>query len=111
MSPQDGPNRRRFPRHACQLGVRYRHALGEHTATALDLTTHGCRLHVGEDLARGTALTLAFDRPLADGVRELTVEVTGVVAWCRSDAFSREVGVRFDEEAVGLSEIIQALNR
>lgn len=108
-SSEDAPNRRRFPRRACQLAVRYRHAGGRRDATVLDLTTHGCRLHVEEDLARGTELTLEFERPLFDGARELTLEASGSVAWFRIDAGTREAGIRFDREVTELRAILAAL--
>ena len=70
-------NRRLTARKACLLTVRYRTAKDWHPATCMDLSRDGCRLRLGEDLARGSAVTLLFEAPLADGARSPSVEVSG----------------------------------
>src|SRR5262245_28167863 len=53
-------NRRVTARKACLLTVRYRSVGDWHPATAMDLSPHGCRLRVGEDLPRGKGVHVAF---------------------------------------------------
>jgi hypothetical protein len=102
------PNRRRFPRRACQLGVRYRSGQEWLAAVALDLTPRGCRLGVGAAIELGARVTLEFARPLSDGVHDLTVEVEGVVCWCRFDGTSHQAGIEFDGEPAGLEDVLRA---
>ena len=72
-------NRRVTARLACQLTVRYRLDKQWHPATAMNLSPHGCRLRLGEDLERGAAVTLAFEAPLRDGAKALFLEMKGTV--------------------------------
>src|SRR5947209_2142952 len=54
-------NRRLASRTACRLTARYRTGKEWRGATAMDLSTRGCRLRVGEDLDRGGTVSVAFE--------------------------------------------------
>lgn len=100
-------NRRLTARRACKLTVRYRSKEGWHPATAMDLSQKGCRLRLGEDLARGTALTVAFETPEGDkGGAPLEVEVEGAVIWSRREGLSHQAGIHFEEAPPTLSAIL-----
>jgi hypothetical protein len=102
-------NRRLTSRTACRLTVRYR-ARGEwRPATALDLSREGCRLRLGEDLARGSGLTMLFEAPLRDGAQALSVEVPGHVIWCRLEGLSHQAGVRFGNSPDELNDILNSI--
>ena len=102
-------NRRLTARHACQLTVRYRSGKDWHPATAMDLAQSGCRLRLGEDLARGTRVTVLFELPLRNGSKALSVEVTGSVIWSRIEGISRQAGVQFRSAPDELQELIASL--
>jgi hypothetical protein len=104
-------NRRLAPRLACQLVVRYRTDGAERPATAVDLSNRGCRLRVGQDLARGTPLTVFLDRrrDAPEGGGPAEVAVTGRVVWCRSEGLSHQVGVAFSAEPAGLQAILESV--
>jgi hypothetical protein len=104
-----GGNRRITARKACRLTVRYKFKSEWHPATAMDLSPSGCRLRVGEDLPRGTHLSVLFETPLRDGARALSVEVPGLVTWARLEGLSYQAGVHFDVAPVELQEILSAL--
>jgi hypothetical protein len=104
-----GGNRRITARKACRLTVRYKSKSEWHPATAMDLSPNGCRLRVGEDLPRGTHLSVLFEAPLRDGARALSVEVPGVVTWARLEGLSYQAGVHFDVAPVELEEVLAAL--
>jgi hypothetical protein len=101
-------NRRLTARRACKLTVRYRGGDdGWHPATAMDLSHKGCRLRLGEDLARGKALTVAFETPEGDkGVAPIEVEVGGAVIWSRREGLSYQAGIHFEEAPPALSTIL-----
>ena len=100
-------NRRLTARRACKLTVRYRAVDGWHPATAMDLSHKGCRLRLGEDLARGTALTVAFETPEGDkGGAPIEVEVEGAVIWSRREGLSHQAGIHFAEPPPALSAIL-----
>lgn len=102
-------NRRITSRKACLLVVRYRVENKWHPATAMDISPHGCRLRVGEDLPKGKEMTVAFEAPLRDGAQAAAVEVPGSVQWSRFEGLSYQAGVHFAGSPDGLIEILEAL--
>lgn len=102
-------NRRSTARLACLLGVRYRHEGGWHPAMVLDLSERGCRLRLGEELKRGAAVTVVFERPLDDGAPALQVEAAGKVTWARLEGLSYQAGIHFLAEATEVPAILAAL--
>jgi hypothetical protein len=102
-------NRRLTARHACHFTARYR--LGEdwHPATAMDLSLRGCRLRLGEDLARGAAVSVALEAPRASEGRAAEVEVAGLVIWSRREGLSYQVGIHFDEAPASLEQILNTV--
>jgi PilZ domain len=102
-------NRRLTARKACLLSVRYRTAGGWHPATALDLSVGGCRLRLGEDLAPGTSVEVAFETAPQDGVARTAAEVDGAVSWCHVDGLSRSAGIRFDGPTPALEDLLAAI--
>jgi hypothetical protein len=105
--PSEDGDRRSSTRRACILQVRYRgQAGGWHPATAVDLSTTGCRLRVGEDLPGGASLRVAFTGPPADGAQGPEVEASGTVMWCRLEGLSHQAGVHFSEERSELQRLL-----
>jgi len=102
-------NRRLTARRACHLIVRYRSSRDWHPASVLDLSLKGCRLRVGEDLPRGSAIHVAFESPLRDGATTLEVEVLGTVIWSRREGLSHQAGIHFGEVPASLEEILEVL--
>lgn len=102
-------NRRITSRRACLLVVRYKAESDWRPATAMDISPHGCRLRVGEDLPKGKKMTVAFEAPLRDGARAAAVEVPGSVQWSRLEGLSYQAGVHFAGSPDGLIEILEAL--
>jgi hypothetical protein len=102
-------NRRITSRKACRLVVRYRTQSEWRPATAMDLSPHGCRLRVGEDLPKAKDVVVAFETPLRDGVQASAVEVPGSVQWCRLEGLSYQAGIHFAGCPDGLLEILAAL--
>jgi len=94
---------------ACQLTVRYRAGKQWHPATAMNLSSHGCRLRLGEDLPRGSEVALSFEAPLKDGAEGLSLEISGNVIWCRHEGLSFQAGIQFSGESDALREILTAL--
>jgi hypothetical protein len=103
-------NRRITARKACLLTVRYRVEGDWRPATAMDLSPYGCRLRVGEDIARGATITVSFEAPIQDGARSPSVEVPGLAIWARLEGLSHQVGVHFEDSPMGLLEILSALS-
>jgi hypothetical protein len=103
-------NRRLTARKACLLTVRYRSADDWHPATCMDLSREGCRLRLGEDLARGSAVNLMFEAPLADGARAMAVEVSGTITWTRPEGLSYQVGVHFAPASNAIGDIVNAIS-
>jgi PilZ domain len=103
-------NRRLTARKACLLTVRYRYRDDWHPTTAMDLSPHGCRLRVGEDLPRGQEVTVAFEAPLKDGARVAAVEVNGLVMWSRLEGLSYQAGLHFETAPDDLLEVLGALS-
>ncbi|HEY7412696.1 MAG TPA: PilZ domain-containing protein [Vicinamibacteria bacterium] len=102
-------NRRLSARRACRLTVRYKAEGGWHPATAMDLSQKGCRLRVGEDLARGGDLTVAFEAPISDQQTAIEVAVPGTVIWSRREGLSYQAGVLFSTVPDALNEILGSL--
>jgi len=103
------PNRRVTARRACRLTVRYGATDDWHPATAMDLSNRGCRLRVGESLARGRRLLVLFEVPLRDGARMPSVEVRADVIWSRVEGISHQVGLAFDDSPPAIAEVLAAL--
>lgn len=101
-----GPNRRVISRKACLLTVMYRTRDSWHPATAMDLSQNGCRLRLGEDLARATKLTVLLESPELEGIRPVHVEVAGNVIWSRLEGLSYQVGIHFTNSPWELEVIV-----
>ena len=103
-------NRRVTVRLACQLTVRYRADKQWHPATVVNLSAHGCRLRLGEDLPRGAGVELSFEAPLKDGAHGLFLDMKGTVIWCRYEGLSLQAGIQFvGTPPDSLREILDAL--
>jgi hypothetical protein len=107
--PPPRVNRRLTARHACHLTVSYRMGKQWHPAMAMDLSPSGCRLRLGEDLPRGTVVSVLFEAPLKDGSRSLAAEVAGTVTWCRLEGLSHQAGVQFGAVPSELQDLLGAL--
>jgi hypothetical protein len=103
--PTPRSNRRLTARRACKLTVKYRSGEGWHPATAMDLSHKGCRLRLGEDLARGGEVTVVFETPDASGAG-LEVEIPGQVIWSRREGLSHQAGIHFADPPPALSTIL-----
>jgi hypothetical protein len=103
--PTPRSNRRLTARRACKLTVKYRSGEGWHPATAMDLSHKGCRLRLGEDLARGGEVTVVFETPDAGGAG-LEVAVPGQVIWSRREGLSHQAGIHFADPPSALSTIL-----
>jgi hypothetical protein len=103
-SPDDGIDRRSSTRRACLLVARYRVGTGWHPATLVDLSARGCRLRIGEDLARGAAVRVELSPRGASA----PVDLTGSVIWCRLEGLSHQVGVHFDDPPDDLASLLDA---
>jgi len=97
-------NRRLASRTACRLTARYRTGKEWRGATAMDLSTRGCRLRVGEDLDRGGTVSVAFE-----GEGAPPVEVTGQGIWCRAEGLSYQAGIHFAAAPDALEAILNAI--
>jgi hypothetical protein len=106
--PRD-TNRRLTARVVCQLTVLYRAGRDWHPATAMDLSRAGCRVRLGEDLERGTSVTVRVDHPGKEGAPGLSAEVAGTVIWSRFEGLSHQAGVHFDGDSPALLEILSSL--
>ncbi len=102
-------NRRISARRACLLTVRYRAQKAWHPATALDLSADGCRLRLGEDLPRGSSVSVLFEAPLRDGATALSAEAAGIVTWSRLEGLSHSVGIQFSAAPSALYELIESI--
>jgi hypothetical protein len=81
-----------------------------HPATAINLSTSGCRLRLGESLPHGAALTVIFERPLADGATGVAAEAQGTVTWSRLEGLSYTAGIRFtDAPLPALDDLLVAI--
>src|SRR5260221_11086084 len=75
----------------------------------MDISPHGCRLRVGEDLGTGAKVTVLFEAPLRDGAQAAAMEVPGSVQWSRLEGLSHQAGVPFAACPDGLTDILAAL--
>ncbi len=102
-------NRRLSARVACRLVLSYNNS-GDtwHPATGMDLSRNGCRLRLGEDLGRESAVRVRIEHPGPDG-QLLRADVDGTVIWSRFEGLSYQVGIHFKDENETLQEIIQGL--
>jgi hypothetical protein len=99
-------NRRLTARITCHLNVSYRTVKDWHPALAMDLSPHGCRLRLGEDLDRGRAVSVRLSGP-SDMHR--AVEVRGAIIWSRMEGLSYQCGVQFSEQPGGLLAVVEDL--
>lgn len=102
-------NRRLYARHACHFTVRYKVGKDWHPATAMDLSGRGCRLRLGEDLARNLPVKVAFESPPIEGGGTLEVEVAGHVIWSRREGLSYQAGIHFSETPDSLDRILSTV--
>lgn len=109
-APARRANRRLTARVACHLTVSYRTAKDWHPATAMDLSRRGCRLRLGESLARAAAVTVRLEAPAGQGRPGPTVDVPGAVIWSRPEGLSHQAGILFKTEPVGLDELLSSLD-
>jgi hypothetical protein len=104
------PNRRLGSRRACLLTVRYKTAKDWHPATVVNISLQGCRLRLGQELERGSAISVQFDAPLTDGATALHAEVEGTVSWSRPEGLSFQVGIQFEAGADGLRGLLDSFD-
>jgi hypothetical protein len=102
-SPSDGIDRRASTRRACRVGARYRVASGWHPATLVDLSARGCRLRIGEDLARNVDVKVQLSPSVGT-----PVELSGTVVWCRLEGLSHQAGVHFQDPPPDLMDLLDA---
>ena len=110
MSESPAPrrtNRRLTARTACQLTVRYQATGVWRPATAMDLSRHGCRLRLGEDLGRHATVSVSFES--TSGTVTLSVLVRGKVIWSRFEGLSYQAGVQFADVPAALEQILAAV--
>ena len=104
-------NRRLTARRACHLQAAYRPADGVwHPATAMDVSPRGCRLRVGQELARGGSLAVRFTAPAGLGITPRQVEVPAEVIWARLEWLSFQAGLHFPVERAELAELLADLS-
>jgi PilZ domain len=106
-----GVNRRLTARVTCQLQAAYRGGVGAwHPATAMDLSRRGCRLRLGEELARGSHASVRFSHvsPNGGGV-VVSAEVGGAVMWSRLEGLSYQAGIHFPDDSQSLLELLGTL--
>jgi hypothetical protein len=101
-------NRRVSARVACRLSVSYSNGSEWHPATSMDLSNAGCRLRLGEDLGRGSSVSVRIESP-EPGHAPMRAELTGKVIWSRLEGLSYQVGIQFDGEDPALYEILGRL--
>jgi hypothetical protein len=91
-------NRRLAARRTCQLLASYQVKGHSHPATAMDLSRRGCRLRLGEQLARGTRVGVVLECASPDGGTAMRLEAEGAVVWSRLEGLSYQCGIHFLEE-------------
>ena len=99
MSPpgKTSGNRRLTARWACRVSASYQVKDQWHPTTAMDLSRLGCRLRLGEALARGTSVNVRLEC-VEKGPSEAEprrVEVAGKVVWSRLEGLSYQCGIHF----------------
>ena len=98
-SPSPRGNRRLVVRFACHLTARYQIKDQWHPATVIDLSRRGCRLRVGEHLARDAKVRVSFACQQAAEGKPHKLDAQGVVIWSRLEGLSYQCGIHFDQEA------------
>lgn len=91
------------------MTVRYRNKKDWRPATAMDISSVGCRLRLGEDLPTGTELLVTLERPGGEGSAPVSVEVGGVVMWSRLEGLSHQAGIQFRGQPRELDDVLRAL--
>lgn len=93
----------------CQLVVSY-HAGGQwHPATGMDLSNTGCRVRLGQNLERGSALRVRIDQHVP-GAPDVRAEVEGVLVWSRLEGLSYQAGIQFTSDDENLHRLLASLN-
>jgi hypothetical protein len=73
----------------------------------MDVSRLGCRLRLGEALARGAAVNVRLecaDKTTPDG-KPRRVEIAGRVVWSRLEGLSYQCGIHFLEEADEIEQL------
>jgi hypothetical protein len=91
-------NRRLAARRACHLVASYQVKGHSHPATAMDLSRRGCRLRLGEQLARGMRVSVVLECAPTEGGPAARLEAEGSVVWSRLEGLSYQCGIHFAEE-------------
>lgn len=105
-TPLRHANRRTTARHACHLQADYRAGCEWRRATVVDVSPKGCRLRVGEALARAATVSVRLTHV---GARALAVEIDGTVIWSRVEGLSHQAGIQFSADAPELAAVIAEL--
>jgi len=92
-------NRRLAARRTCHLVASYQVKGHSHPATAMDLSRRGCRLRLGERLARGVRITVTLECVLEKGAEPFRFETQGTVVWSRLEGLSFQSGIHFLAES------------
>ena len=92
-------NRRLAARRTCHLVASYEVKGRSHPATAMDLSSRGCRLRLGERLARGTRVSIALECAPDKGAEPFRFETQGTVVWSRLEGLSHQCGIHFLAES------------
>jgi hypothetical protein len=101
-------NRRLLARWACQLQARYLFKEHWHPATAMDVSRLGCRLRLGEPLARGARVKVSFECAAKAGAEPIRVEADGSVVWSRLEGLSFQCGIHFSTEVDAVEQFYEA---
>ena len=101
-------NRRLVVRFACHLTARYQTKDQWHPATVIDLSRRGCRLRIGEHLARDATVRVSFSCQPGDEGKAQKLNVEGVVIWSRLEGLSYQCGIHFDQEAEEVETFFRA---
>ena len=97
-------NRRLLARWACQLQARYLFKEHWHPATAMDVSRLGCRLRLGEPLARGARVKVTLECVPKTGGEPIHVEADGSVVWSRLEGLSFQCGILFSTEVEAIEQ-------
>jgi hypothetical protein len=106
---QSQANRRLTARTACQLSVCYEREGRVHPAMVLDLSTHGCRLRIGEAVQRGRVLKVLFEMPGDGANANMRTVIEGHIIWSRYEGISHQCGIQFDQPFERFSELVARL--
>jgi hypothetical protein len=103
-------NRRLVARKACLLSASYQVKSQWHPATAMDLSRRGCRLRLGENLARDARVLVQLECTRKDAEEGVPSEPRRVVAegsivWSRREGLSYQCGIHFIEEQPQVEEL------